>query len=106
MSYIHIEHFHSLNHDVTRERVEQVAAYLNRKYKVHYYWKGNQLLSRHKGCVISARIENGYIELKIRLGMLFSPMKGKIEKALRRNLRSVVGDKNRAPKKVMLHEGI
>jgi len=104
MSYIHIKHHHTLKYDVCRARVEQVASYLKNKYKTKYIWEGNRLLSRHMGCVVCVYLEDEQLELKIKLGVLFSPMKGKIEKAMRKNLRSVIGDRKGAPAKAVLHE--
>lgn len=105
-SYIYIKHHHGLKYGACRERVEKIAQYLKKKYKTNYSWKGNRLLSRHMGCVVSVYLEDEQLELRMKLGILFSPMKGKIEKALRKNLLSVIGDKKGAPVKVVLHEDL
>ena len=104
MSSIHIKHRHSLQRSETRDRVEHVAKYLKKKYKVNYTWKGNQLSSKHKGAFVHVFLNDGYIELRIQLGLLFAPFKGKIERAIRKNLHSVIGDEEEAPTKIALHE--
>lgn len=106
MSDIHIKHHHSLKRNETRERVDQIARHLKRKYRVNYAWHGDQLRSRHKGSSVSVFLGEGCIELKIKLGLLFTPMKGRIERAIRKNLHSVIGDRKSAPAKVRLHEEV
>lgn len=106
MSTIHIKHQHILRHDETRKRVEQIAKYLSKKYKVNYSWAGNQLHSRHKGSSVSVFIEDGCIEMKIKLCLLFSPLKGRIENAIHKNLHSVIGDSTGAPARMMLFESV
>jgi hypothetical protein len=49
-------------------------------------------------------LADGCIEMKIQLGMLFAPLKGRIERAIRKNLHSVIGDEGGAPSKIVLHE--
>jgi len=104
MSSIHIKHHHCLKRDETRARVERVAKYLKGKYRVNYTWRGDQLSSKHKGAYVHVNLTDGCVELKLQLGLLFAPLKGKIERALRKNLQSVVGDEKGAPAKITLHE--
>ena len=104
MSSIHIKHRHCLKHEETRERVDRIARHLKSKYKVNYTWEGDKLRSKHKGSFAHVHLADGYIELKIQLGLLFAPLKGQIERAIRENLRSVIGDEEGAPSKVRLHE--
>ena len=104
MSSIHIKHHHGLKREETRDRVERVAEYLGGKYKIKYAWKGDQLSSKHKGAHVHVNLTDGCVELKIQLGMLFAPLKGRIERAIRKNLHSVIGDEEGAPAKITLHE--
>jgi len=100
MSSIHIKHHHCLRQSETRERVERIAKHLHSKYKVNYIWEGNQLRSKHKGSYVHVFLGDGCIEMKIQLGLLFAPLKGKIERAIRKNLHSVIGDQEGAPEKI------
>ena len=104
MSSIHIKHHHSLERTETRDRVERVAEYLKRKYKVNYTWKGYRLSSKHKGAHVHVDLSDGCVELKLQLGVLYTPLKGRIERAIRKNLHSVIGDEQGAPAKITLHK--
>ena len=104
MSSIHIKHRHSLAAKETRVRVERVAKYIKGKYKVNYTWNGDHLSSKHKGAFVHVYLTEGCVELKVQLGLLFAPLKGRIERALRKNLHSVIGDEEGAPSKITLHE--
>ena len=95
-----------MRHDETRARVEQIARYARNKYKVKYAWRGNQLHLQHKGSSVAVYLGDGCIELKVKLGLLFVPMKGKIEKAIRKNLHSTIGDRKGAPDSVTLYEKV
>ena len=103
MSSIHIKHRHCLEHSETRDRVDRVARHLNRRYKVKYTWEGDHLRSKHKGSFAHVHLADGYIEMKIQLG-LFAPLRGQIERAIRKNLHSVIGDERGAPSKITLHK--
>lgn len=106
MSNIHIKHHHSLRHNETRERVERIAKHLKSKYKINYTWDGNQLRSSHRGSSVHVYLGDGCIEMKIKLGVLFVPIKGKIERAIRKNLHSATGDRKGAPARITLHEKV
>jgi putative polyhydroxyalkanoate system protein len=104
MSRIHIKHHHCLEHHETHQRVERIARHLKKKYRVDYAWKGNHIHSSHKGSSVDIHLGDGCIEMKIRLGLLFVPLKHKIERAIRKNLQSTIGDRKGAPAKITLHE--
>ena len=104
MSSIHIKHHHSLRRKETRDRVERIAEYLKKKYKVNYTWNGDRLSSKHKGAHVHVDLTDGCVELRLQLGVLFTPFKGRIERAIRKNLHSVIGDEEGAPSKIKLHE--
>lgn len=104
MSSIHIKHRHCLKHSETRERVDRIARHLKSKYKVNYIWEGDKLRSKHKGCFAHVHLADGNIEMKIQLGLLLAPLRGRIERAIRKNLHSVIGDEKGAPSQITLHE--
>jgi len=104
MSSIHIKHRHSLKREEIRDRVQRVAEYLGKKYRIKYTCKGDQFSSKHKGAYVHVNLTDGCVELKIQLGILFAPLKGRIERAIRKNLHSVIGDEDGPPAKVTLHE--
>jgi putative polyhydroxyalkanoate system protein len=106
MAYIHIKHYHLLDRKQSRDRVVQIIEKLSGRYRVKFTWKEYQLFAHHKGCTVSAHLHDHKIELRVKLGILFSPMREQIEKALCSNLVGVFGDKNRVAKQVRLSEKI
>jgi putative polyhydroxyalkanoate system protein len=104
VSSIHIKHRHCLKRSETRDRVDRIARHLRSKYRVNYTWDGDKLRSKHKGSFAHIHLADGYIEMKIQLGLLVAPLRGQIERAIRKNLHSVIGDEKGAPSKITLHE--
>ncbi len=88
MSNIHLKHNHSLTKEETRERVEAIANDLKREYKMDYAWKGDSVHFRRSGASGTVYLGDGFIELDIKLGMLLSPLKGKIEDTIRKDIDS------------------
>jgi len=86
MSLIHVKYKNSLNLEETRKRVEEVAKDLKKEYKIDYAWKGDRLLFKRSGAVGNLDIGDGFIELKIKLGVVLAPLKGKIEKTIKQNI--------------------
>ncbi len=86
MSNIHIKHPYALLPDEARKRVEEIAKDLRKEYKMDYSWKGDQLHFRRSGASGSVELGDGILDLKIKLGMMLRPMKGKIEDSIRKNL--------------------
>jgi len=86
MSNIHIKHPYTLVPDEARKRVEEIAKDLKKEYKMDYSWKGDQLHFRRTGASGSVELGDGMLELKIKLGMVLRPVKGKIEDSIRKNL--------------------
>jgi putative polyhydroxyalkanoate system protein len=93
MSLIHIKYKHSLNPEETRKRVEEIAKDLKKEYKIDYAWKGDRLLFKRSGAVGNLDIGDGFIELKIKLGVVLAPLKGKIEKTVRQNIAAEMSGK-------------
>ncbi len=90
MSIIHIRHHHGLKREETRTRLDHLAREIKARYQVNYVWRGNRLLSQHKGSMVSVHLGEGVIELSIKLGLMFAPMKGRIESTIRQNLHGVI----------------
>lgn len=88
MPNIHLKHSHTLTPDETRKRVEEIAQDLKREYKMDYSWDGDLVRFRRKGASGSVHLGDGFIELKIKLGMLLAPLKGKIESMIQQDIKS------------------
>ena len=83
MSTIHIKHHHGLTHELKRERVEQIAEHLKGKYKGAYTWRGDSLYFQRSGVSGCIELGNGYVELRVKLGLLLVPKKREIEALIR-----------------------
>ena len=94
MSNIHMKYKHSLGPQETRDRVEEIAKELKREYKIDYAWKGDRLLFRRSGAAGNLDLRDGLIELDINLGLVLSPLKGKIEQAIKQNIAAKMSGKS------------
>ena len=94
MSNIHVKYKHSLSPQETRKRVEEIAKGLKKEYKIDYAWKGDRLMFKRSGAAGNVDLGDGFIELNIKLGLMLSPMKGKIEESIKKNLDLALNDKN------------
>jgi putative polyhydroxyalkanoate system protein len=94
MSKIHMKYKHALDPQETRDRVEEIAKDLKREYKIDYAWKGDRLLFRRSGAAGNLDLGDGFIELDINLGLVLSPMKGKIEQAIKQNIAAKMSGKS------------
>ena len=86
MATIHIKQQHHLAHDAARERVEEIAKDLKQKLNADYAWKGDSLQFKRSGASGSIELSDEFIELRVKLGLMLAPMKGKIESAIREKL--------------------
>lgn len=86
MANIHIKRSHTLSHEEARARVEEIAEDLKTKLDADYSWHGDSLRFHRAGASGSIDLGDGFIDLKIKLGMLLTPMKGKIESSIRRHM--------------------
>lgn len=86
MANIHIKKRHHLGHDEARDRVEQIARELKKKLNADYAWKGNSLHFKRSGASGHIDLKDDVIEIRIKLGMVLAPMKGKIESAITEQL--------------------
>jgi putative polyhydroxyalkanoate system protein len=93
MSKIHVKYKHSLSPEETRKRLEVVAKGLKEEYKIDYAWKGDRLLFKRSGAVGNVDLGEDFIELNIKLGMVLTPLKGKIEKTIKQNIVAELSDK-------------
>lgn len=86
MANIHIRRKHDLGIESARKRVEQVAKSLESELNAKYEWKGNSLLFQRSGASGTINVGDDRVDLDIKLGMMLSPMKGKIEESVRQKL--------------------
>lgn len=92
MSKIHIKRSHKLSRDEARARVEDIAKDLKKKLDADYAWKGDSLKFKRTGASGSIDVGDDFIDINIELGMLLSPMKGKIEKSIKDHMKVALAD--------------
>ena len=86
MSSIHIKYHHRMTHVETRERLEYIARRLQSRYKGDYAWHGNSLRFKRSGTSGSVELGDGYVVLRVKLGLMLASKKGEIEAFLRRHI--------------------
>ncbi len=92
MSNIRIKHTHNLDREEARNRVEKLAKDLKTKLDTEYSWKGDCLHLRRSGASGQIDVGDDFVECTVKLGMLLSPMKGRIEATLQENVASLFDD--------------
>jgi len=83
MADIEIRQAHELDQDDARRRVNELAEDLTRKLHVNCEWQGDTLLFKRPGAQGAIQLGAGFVEVKVKLGMLVKPMKDKIEVQIR-----------------------
>ncbi len=86
MARIHIERRHELGLDKAHEEVQKLAESLKTELQAAYRWSGNQLLFERTGASGTITLTPGMIELDVKLSLMLSPMKAKIEDSIRKKL--------------------
>jgi putative polyhydroxyalkanoate system protein len=86
MAKIHIERRHDLGLDKAREEVEKLAESLKSELQAAYRWNGNQLLFERTGASGTITLTPDKIDLDVKLSLMLSPMKAKIEDSIRKKL--------------------
>lgn len=86
MSSIEIRHAHSLPPAQARKAVEDFAAKLNQRFGVDSRWEGDVLHFKRSGVDGHITLQPGELHVSAKLGLLFTAMKGSIEKEMRRAL--------------------
>jgi putative polyhydroxyalkanoate system protein len=86
MARIHIERRHDLGLDKAHEEVEKLAESLKSELQVACRWNGNQLVFERTGASGTITLTPDKIDLDVKLSLMLSPMKAKIEDSIRRKL--------------------
>ena len=86
MFIVHIKQQHSLDRKEMHHRVEEIAKKLKKEYKINYAWKGDKLQFKRSGATGFLGLDEGFIEVKIKLGLVLAPLKGRIEAAIKKSM--------------------
>jgi len=82
MATIQIRRSHRLDQQHIREQVQNLADKLASELGADYLWQGDRLHFERSGAKGDIDIGDGYLEFNLKLGMLLSPLKGKIESSV------------------------
>jgi len=82
MATIQIRRSHQLDQQHIREQVQNLADKLASDLGADYQWQGDRLHFERSGAKGDIDIGEGYLEFNLKLGMLLSPLKGKIESSV------------------------
>jgi putative polyhydroxyalkanoate system protein len=84
MSHINIRRKHNLSLAKARTLAETVAADLDERFSLDYYWDGDTLHFERSGVNGRMEIEAQEIRVDVRLGFLLLPLKPRFEQAIHR----------------------
>jgi putative polyhydroxyalkanoate system protein len=82
MATIHIRREHQLDHDTVKKEVQRIADKLSKDLSAKYNWEGDRLVFKRSGANGHIDLNQGEVDIEIKLGMVLTPMKGAIEKKL------------------------
>ena len=94
MANIKIKKKHGLTRETARASVDAVAKELKKKLKAQYAWRGDSLKFKRSGASGSIDVGDDFVKVDIKLGLALSPMKGTIERAIRKNLSEALDDRS------------
>lgn len=90
MAVIEIKREHGLGIEEIRKRVDKLAEDLHQALDADYSWKGNTLSFKRTGASGSIELTANTLAIKVKLGVLHSTLKGRIEKVLDDHLDEVL----------------
>ena len=82
MSTIHIQKQHQLDRQTVRKAVESLAEKLSTDLSAKYSWEGDRLVFKRSGASGHIDIGDDIVDIEIKLGMMLTPLKGKIEQTV------------------------
>ena len=91
MANINIRRQHNLGRSVARQKVEEIANSLQDKLNAKWSWDGDSLTFQRSGASGSVDVGDDFVEFKVKLGMLLTPMKGVIENAIQQQVEKSLG---------------
>jgi putative polyhydroxyalkanoate system protein len=82
MSKIHVTREHQLGLDAARAEIERIAQRVQDEYGADYCWQDDTLEFHRSGVSGHITVSDDTIDLTIKLGLLFAPMKHQIEERI------------------------
>jgi len=87
VAQLHIEHTTGLSKDKIREKLGEVMGKIEQKFSLTGRWSGDNYTFTRSGVDGKAVIQDGKVVVDIKLGMLLSALKGRIESEMIEKLR-------------------
>ncbi|HMM55740.1 MAG TPA: polyhydroxyalkanoic acid system family protein [Candidatus Desulfobacillus sp.] len=84
MADILIRRRHALSVRAARRAAEQVASQLGEEFELSYEWDENVLLFRRSGVSGELAVKKGEVSIQVRLGMLLTVIRPRIESEIHR----------------------
>lgn len=91
MSSIDVRRNHSLDREHAREAAESLAKDLSQKFDVHYEWDNDVMRFHRSGVKGHLDISPSEMHVHLKLGMMLTPFKGRIEEEINKQLDSIIG---------------
>lgn len=82
LSSIHLIRPHPIGLAAARAEVDRLARRVQEDYGADFAWHGDTLVFSHLGVSGRVQVSAGAIDLRVRLGLLLSPMKAQVEAVL------------------------
>lgn len=90
MSAIDIHRAHSMDKQHAREAAETLAQDLSSRFDMNYAWEGDVMKFKRSGVKGQLTINNNDLHVHLELGLLLSPMRGRIAQEIESQLDQVV----------------
>jgi putative polyhydroxyalkanoate system protein len=92
MSQIHIRKKHALGKQRARKTAEQLAGKLASEYNAKCRWKNDNLEFSSKGVNGRLHVSHDEVDIKVNLGLMLRPLRGKIEDGILAQLDDILGN--------------
>ena len=93
MSQIHIRKKHTLGQDKARKTADELAKTLVSEYNAKCKWHKDDLKFTSKGVTGKIHVGKDVVDIKVNLGMMLRPFKGKIETSIKSQLGTILDKK-------------
>lgn len=90
MSIIEIQRHHTLDHDHAIAASDELAKSLSDRFDVNYTWQGDTLTFSRSGAKGKLTVQPHLIHIRMELGFLLRPFKGRIEKEIHDHLDGLI----------------
>jgi putative polyhydroxyalkanoate system protein len=82
VSVIRINRKHNMPLDQARQQVREVVDKLQRKIAADYTWNRDTVSFKRSGASGRIKVDDRQIDVEVKLGLVLSPMRSSVEKAI------------------------